>query len=387
MMRLLYGDCLKVLPSLPENSVDSIVTDPPYGISFMNKKWDYNMPSVEIWEECLRVLKPGGHLLCFASTRTFHRMVVNIEDAGFDIRDSIAWMHGQGFPKSLNIGKSIDKMAGAKRKVVGKDPNYHSEGKRAGSGKGLFGEAGKMLNKEGHAGMITEPATDDAKKWDGWGTALKPAMELIAVARKPFKGTVAKNVLEHGTGGMNIDACRIGDDEIQVNRLEEWSGFGQKERPAYTPTTAKGRYPANVILDEEAGAVLDEQSGDSAAAIRYGRRAGKATGVYGEYSGQEIARKEIGDSGGASRFFYCAKANKKERGEGNNHPTVKPLKLMEYLCRLVTPKNGTILDPFMGSGSTGKAAYNEGFDFIGIEMDGDYMEIAENRLEKPREEK
>ena len=290
MMRLLYGDCLKVFPTLPENSVDSIVTDPPYGISFMNKKWDYNMPSVEIWEECLRVLKPGGHLLCFASTRTFHRMVVNIEDAGFDIRDSIAWMHGQGFPKSRNLG-------------------------------------------------------------EGRGTALKPAMELIAVARKPFKGSCTNNVEEWGTGGLNFDACRIGNDEIQINRLEEWSGFGQKERPDYTPTTVKGRFPANVILDEEAGEVLD------------------------------------GQNDGASRFFYCPKVNKKERGEGNNHPTVKPLKLMEYLCRLVTPKNGTVLDPFMGSGSTGKAAYNEAFDFIGIEMDGDYMEIAENRLEKLREKK
>ena len=290
MMRLLYGDCLKVLPSLPENSVDSIVTDPPYGISFMNKKWDYNVPSVEIWEECLRVLKPGGHLLCFASTRTFHRMTVNIEDAGFDIRDSIAWMHGQGFPKSRNLG-------------------------------------------------------------EGRGTALKPAMELIAVARKPFKGSCTNNVEEWGTGGLNIDACRIGDDEIQVNRLEEWSGFGQKERPDYTPTTVKGRFPANVILDEEAGEVLD------------------------------------GQSDGASRFFYCPKVNKRERGDNNNHPTVKPLKLMEHLCRLVTPKNGTVLDPFMGSGTTGKAAYNEEFDFIGVEMDGGYMEIAENRLDKPREEK
>ena len=323
MMRLLYGDCLKVLPSLPENSVDSIVTDPPYGISFMNKKWDYSMPSVEIWEECLRVLKPGGHLLCFASTRTFHRMVVNIEDAGFDIRDSIAWMHGQGFPKSRNLG-------------------------------------------------------------EGRGTALKPAMELIAVARKPFKGSCTNNVEEWGTGGLNIDVCRIGNDEIQINRLEEWSGFGQKERPDYTPTTVKGRYPANVILDEEAGEVLDEQTGDLGNNFRRSKANGSSS-IWG--SGKASPTTSPSDSGGASRFFYCAKANKKERGEGNNHPTVKPLKLMEYLCRLVTPKNGTILDPFMGSGSTGKAAYNEAFDFIGIEMDGGYMEIAENRLEKPREEK
>jgi len=329
MMRLLYGDCLKVFPTLPENSVDSIVTDPPYGISFMNKKWDYNMPSVEIWEECLRVLKPGGHLLCFASTRTFHRMVVNIEDAGFDIRDSIAWMHGQGFPKSRNLG-------------------------------------------------------------EGRGTALKPAMELIAVARKPFKGSCTNNVEEWGTGGLNIDACRIGDDEIQINRLEEWSGFGQKERPDYTPTTVKGRYPANVILDEEAGAVLDEQSGTgSSPKVSRAKTSGTDFGLINDdgWEPPGCTIQGYGDTGGASRFFYCAKANKKERGEGNNHPTVKPLKLMEYLCRLVTPKNGTVLDPFLGSGTTGKAAYNEAFDFIGIEMEGDYMEIAENRLEKPREEK
>jgi len=299
MIKLLHGDCLKVLRTLADNSVDSIVTDPPYGLSFMNKKWDYDVPSVEVWKECLRVLKPGGHLLCFAGTRTQHRMCVNIEDAGFAVRDLIAWVYGTGFPKNRKL-----------------------------------------------------PA--------GWGTALKPAMELITLARKPFKGAVAPNVLEHGTGGINIDACRIHSGPSSGGSISGATALGQSSgwNAHVNRTTqidrsmSKGRFPANVIFDEEAASVLDEQRD------------------------------------GSSRFFYCAKASKRDRTENNtvenSHPTVKPTKLMQYLCKLATPEGGTVLDPFAGSGSTGKAARLEGFNAILVEVEEEYIKIAEERLGERR---
>ena len=304
---------------MEDNSVDSIVTDPPYGLSFMGRKWDYDVPSVDIWVECLRVLKPGGHLLAFAGTRTQHRMAVNIEDAGFEIRDMIAWVYGSGFPKSQNVGKAIDKAAGAERKVVGT-----ASGARNGNGKnndyGAYGSAADGTFE------VTAPATPEAQQWDGWGTALKPALEPVTVARKPFKGTVANNVLEHGTGAINIDECRVGN--------------------------SNGRWPANLIHD-------------------------------GSEEVTELFPQAKGFSGSAARFFYCAKANKKDREDGNSHPTVKPTDLMAYLCRLVTPPEGIVLDPFMGSGSTGKAAMREGFSFIGIERDPEYYAIAEGRVVTP----
>lgn len=292
------GNCLEVLKGIPDNSVDSIVTDPPYGLSFMGKKWDYDVPEQAIWEECLRVLKPGGHMLAFAGTRTQHRMAVRIEDAGFEIRDMIAWVYGSGFPKSMDVSKAIDKM----------------------------------------------DAADAARQWEGWGTALKPALEPITVARKPFKGTVASNVLEWGAGAINIDGCRVATNEILGRPQAEQIFFSGLKNNGYNDNSDKrgGRWPANLIHDGS-----DEPT---------------------EFLGA------------AARFFYCAKASKKDRGEGNNHPTVKPTDLMAYLCRLVTQPDGVVLDPFMGSGSTGKAAVREGFNFIGIEMDSEYLSIAEARI-------
>jgi site-specific DNA-methyltransferase (adenine-specific) len=310
----------------------------------MGKRWDYDVPSVEVWAECLRVLKSGGHLLAFAGTRTQHRMAVRIEDAGFEIRDMIAWVYGSGFPKSLDVSKAIDKAAGADREVIRTPMTAHST-----AGKGSSNELderpwmtkARELGYHEHAGNT--PATPEAKQWEGWGTALKPALEPITVARKPLIGTVAENVLQHGTGAINVDGCRVGK-----------------------------RWPANFIHD-----------------------------------GSEEATDLLGDS---ARFFYCAKASKADRDKGcegleerkagamsgietregkptnhpmrtNFHPTVKPTDLMRYLCRLVTPPNGIVLDPFMGSGSTGKAAMLEGFAFVGIEREAEYVEIAKARIE------
>jgi len=331
--QLHHGDCLEVLRSMPDCSVDSIVTDPPYGLSFMGKKWDYDVPSVDVWVECLRVLKPGGHLLAFAGTRTQHRMAVRIEDAGFEIRDMIAWVYGSGFPKSLDVSKAIDKTAGAEREVVGK------------------GISGKTAIWQEQGGMgdfnITAPATPEAKQWEGWGTALKPALEPITVARKPLVGTVAENVMQHGTGAINVDGGRVGtEDDLSGGTYGGVFGSGSRN-PDGTLCKAigsgdKGRWPANFIHD-----------------------------------GSEEATDLLKDS---ARFFYCAKASKADRGE-NHHPTVKPTDLMRYLCRLVTPPNGIVLDPFNGSGSTGCAAVLEGFQYIGIEREAEYIAISEKRIE------
>jgi DNA modification methylase len=460
------GNNLDILPTLPDNSVDSIVTDPPYELGFMGKKWDnsgiaYN---VELWKECLRVLKPGGHLLSFGGTRTWHRVAVAIEDAGFEVRDSIAWMYGSGFPKSLDVSKAIDKGTGENRQrqlrftewmrqsglaqkdcakileLIAKNSesaaamaqHYYTDktqpaiptadifdilkphlpqvpeeierlvaertgiewtayknrevvgSKTAGMGTGkTFG----MLQSEGNnAGAkkevdITAPSTPEAKQWEGWGTALKPAFEPIVVARKPLIGTVAENVLTYGTGALNIDGSRIGFRSDNDRKNAEWGskgsadGWGMKAGAEVKETNDAGRWPANVILDEYSAELLDEQSD-------------------------------------ASRFFYVAKASKRDRNEGlddlepqrhsdrekddgvggdnprnrtnqarqNFHPTVKPTELMKYLIKLVTPPNGTVLDPFTGSGSTGKAALLEGCSFIGIEMTEDYIPIIEGRL-------
>ena len=345
---LRHGDCLQVLATLPDACVDAIVTDPPYGLAFMGKRWDYDVPSIEIWAECLRVLKPGGHLLAFAGTRTQHRMAVRIEDAGFEIRDMIAWVYGSGFPKSLDISKAIDKTAGAEREVVGTklgQPGYSAKSADEGNcyGDGLSNGEAKCL--------ITAPATPEAQQWAGWGTALKPALEPITMARKPLsEGTVAANVLAHGTGGLNVDGCRVGTSKqvpASVSRKAHANCYmgGWKEK-GETPGVGGhdpnlGRWPANLIHD-----------------------------------GSEEPCALLGD---AARFFYTPKASTAER-QGVTHPTVKPLDLMAYLCRLITPPNGTILDPFMGSGTTIKAAMSEGFKAIGIERDPDYFAMAQQRL-------
>jgi DNA modification methylase len=458
MIDLRHGDCLKVLRGMEADSVDAVVTDPPYGLSFMGKGWDYEVPTEDVWRECLRVLKPGGHLLAFAGTRTQHRMAVRIEDAGFEIRDMIAWVYGSGFPKSMDVSKAIDKMDAAEEQRARRfrfTEWVRSTGIIAAQIDVLTGtrmgghylspasqpaimtrehlEACRMFlgdipewverdcdirsvesrnmaarNVVGHKEMrdtseiriactasangsdsaarrsvaITTPATDAARQWDGWGTALKPALEPITVARKPLVGTVAANVLRHGTGGINVDGCR-------VNPGEPVPGGGGGERSGRScgilgaPTTGNlsephtsGRWPANLIHD----------------------------------GSDEV----VGLTGDAARFFYCAKASKADRDEGldagshraagvgderpsgsseerrgknavqpraNIHPTVKPTALMRYLCRLVTPPNGIVLDPFMGSGSTGKAAILEGFRFLGIEREADYIEIARARID------
>ena len=330
------GDCLNVLKTFDDNSIDSIVTDPPYGLSFMGKRWDYDVPSVAVWCECLRVLKHGGHLLSFAGSRTYHRMAVNIEDAGFEIRDQIMWVYGSGFPKSLNIGKAVDKKLGNKRIDLGTNPN-------------------QRLNTPEHdiyeTGIRGKKAriTKGDSEWEGWGTALKPAHEPIVMARKPLsEKTIAKNVLKWGTGGINIDGCRV-RSEIIKNEPPSYRGkSGEFVNQHQNFTKGKleynrGRFPANFIHDGS-----DE-----------------VVGLFPKQSG---------------RFFYCPKANKKEKGEGNNHPTVKPLALMRYLCRLVTPASGVILDPFMGSGTTGLASKAEGFGFVGIEREADYVKIAKERM-------
>jgi site-specific DNA-methyltransferase (adenine-specific) len=411
-----HGDCLEILRGMPDASVDSIVTDPPYGLSFMGKRWDYDVPSEEIWRECLRVLKPGGHLLAFAGTRTQHRMAVRIEDAGFEIRDMIAWVYGSGFPKSLDVSKAIDKSAGAEREVVGPNRFAHLNGKENAN---CYGEASRPDE--------TAPATAAARQWSGWGTALKPALEPITVARKPFPGTVAANLLQHGTGAVNIDACRVDADgcyhsghanptKVLNGDVYNWSK-GRKD--IRRPPHKVGRWPANFIhdgSDEAVGLFPSPHGAGAARSSNEGTHKGFHDGVT-NFQGAPAMR--FGDSGSAARFFYCAKASKADRDEGivkakmrctslvenapniseqlanqqldacaqlgsdpraNNHPTVKPTALMRYLCRLVTPPGGTVLDPFMGSGSTGKAAVLEGLNFIGIEREAEYVEIAKARI-------
>jgi DNA modification methylase len=371
MIDLRLGDCLDVLRTMPDESVDAIVTDPPYGLAFMGKRWDYDVPSVEIWQECLRVLKPGGHLLAFAGTRTQHRMCVRIEDAGFEIRDMIAWVYGSGFPKSHDVSKAIDKAAGAEREVVA------TVKKTPSAGGANTNEGWVRPWAEGRNTMdITAPATDAARQWQGWGTALKPALEPITVARKPLVGTVADNVMRYGTGAINVDGCRVATDELK-GKVYNNNNTGWKctSAPSTVHGNETGRWPANLIHD----------------------------------GSDEVTELFPGDEG---RFYYCAKASKRDRDEGldlpeatpgektgrtdgsaginpyagsraptrNVHPTVKPTDLMRYLCRLVTQPGGVVLDPFMGSGSTGKAAVLEGFRFVGIEREERYLDIARARI-------
>ena len=333
-MQLINSDCIQAMKEMADNSVDSIVTDPPYELGFMGKSWDSSgiAFNVEVWQQALRVLKPGGHLIAFSGSRTYHRMAVAIEDAGFEIRDQIMWVYGSGFPKSMDISKALDKSAGAEREVIGEKIT----GRALGGSNWKDGDAGGMETVS-----ITAPATESAKQWQGWGTALKPAHEPMVLARKPVIGTIANNVLNFDVGGLNIDASRV----------------------------EGGRWPANFIHD----------------------------GLETEWA----------------KFFYCAKTSKRDRNEGldgfeevrvhdgraegkvggnnprnrtnaaklNHHPTVKPTSLMQYLVRLVTPPKGIVLDPFMGSGSTGKACTYEGFDFIGIDQSDEYVEIARARIE------
>lgn len=405
------GDCLETLKSLPDNSVDSIVTDPPYGFSkepdmaevlrhwlagddyqhkgggFMGKTWDSFVPGPAIWKECLRVLKPGGHLLSFFGTRTQDMGTLAIRLAGFEIRDSIAWVYGSGFPKSMDVSKAIDKAAGAEREVLGVvDPRGSFDGRERSSpaiNTGWRDAEGRGDVRDLSKKAITAPATDAARQWQGWGTALKPALEPITVARKPFKGTVAANVVAHGTGALNIDGCRValnGDYKCKANGRPSQTGLGDNydAAKANQPDTV-GRWPANLIHDgsDEVVGLFPANAGASAP-VKGSELSAPVKNAYGEYG--RVPGAFHADKGSAARFFYAAKASKKDRGEGNVHPTVKPTDLMAYLCRMVTPPGGVVLDPFMGSGSTGKAAMREGFQFIGCELSPEYLEIARARI-------
>jgi len=369
---LYNGDCFEVMQGLPDNSVDLVLTDPPYGLAFMGKKWDYDVPRVDIWAEALRVLKPGGHVLAFAGTRTQHRMACNIEDAGFEIRDMLAWVYGSGFPKSLDVSKAIDKAAGIWRGKAG-DVTSHN-GSMSG---GIM------------CAPITSPATDAAREWAGYGTALKPALEPITMARKPIIGTVAGNVMQYGTGALNIDACRVGTDD----NLNGGAYSGGKKDLSLASSYATGvnagtfkqhtgRWPANLLHDgsDEVLALFPMTGGGTYAKQTRKRKGFMLSGS--EDNVQEAnAPDNYGDSGSAARFFYCAKASKRERDEANTHPTVKPIALMEYLVQLASHPGAVVLDPFMGSGTTGIACRNLGREFIGIERDADYFEIAKRRIE------
>lgn len=477
---LIPGDCRDALAHLSDNSIDAVVTDPPYGLSkepdmaevlrhwlngddyehpgsgFMGKTWDSFVPGPAVWREVHRVLKPGGHCLAFAGTRTFDMMGLSLRLAGFEIRDTLSWLYGQGFPKSLDVSKAIDKAAGAEREVAG-ERTYADGHVQRSNGSDLG-----VMNDDGWAGgtaprMDSVPATPEAQQWDGWGTALKPAWEPIIVARKPFSGTVAANVLEYGTGALNIDGCRIGTGDALVRPAVarrdnavygSGLGVGVQSEPA-------GRWPANVVLGHSEDCVevgertvratsLSRSSvgvGSGGKSRVYGQAPSVITTGYGDADGTETVpawecvegcpvglldgqvgpltsgppavRREsgadrsgntgaaygaesrpagsrmvgYGDTGGASRFFYQAKANRSERqfgmpeGERNDHPTVKPWAVMEWLVRLVTPPGGVVLDPFCGSGTTGIAAMREGFHFVGCERDEDYAaRIARPRL-------
>lgn len=358
---MIDADCLIALDEEPDNAFDSCVTDPPYGLSFMGRAWDHGVPGVPFWAEHLRVLKPGAYLLAFGGTRTFHRLTCAIEDAGFEIRDCIMWVYGSGFPKSLDVGKAFDKAAGAMREVVG--VKTYADGTIAHNGENRHEGYVRpfMENPEWQGTKITAPASDLAKQWDGWGTALKPAWEPIIVARKPLVGTVAANVQAYGTGAINIDACRVPGTD---NTTKAWRGAGDRDREQYrTGTSGKpvptdvGRFPANLIHD---GSEEVEAEFAKAGERKTGKGGGGNMGFHGGANGDADPDRGFGDTGSASRFFYCAKASKADRGEGNNHPTVKPNALMRYLTRLVTPPGGIVLDGFCGSGSTLKAARDVG---------------------------
>lgn len=408
-----HGDNRDVLRGLADNSVDSFVTDPPYALvsivkrfgaadaaackvpeggsgayaraskGFMGKQWDTGdtVHAVEFWQEVYRVLKPGGHVAAFNGTRTQHRMVCAIEDAGFEIRDMLAWLYGTGFPKSHDVSKGIDKAAGAVREVVGQDKNYGKS--TVADGKTTYGD---------YAGSwdITAPATPAAREWEGWGTALKPALEPICLARKPLsEKTVAANVLEHGTGAINIDGCRVpssvADQAYMMDRVGGFNntrsiggdgilGGGETiDRTAFDPT--KGRWPANVITDGSEEVVGMFPNGAKQAGSP--KKTTHKDGMFGIGTPGRIYKE---DNNSAARFFYSAKANKKDRAE-SKHPTVKPVSLMRWLVRLVTPPGGTLVDPFAGSGTTGEAAYMEGFNAILIEREDEYVADIERRLE------
>lgn len=378
---LYHGDCLDVLAELPDASVDSVVTDPPYGLDFMGKHWDTGAVAFDtaIWGHCLRVLKPGGHLLAFGGTRTWHRLACAVEDGGFEIRDNIAWLYGSGFPKSLDVSKAIDKDAGIWRGRAGEATT----------------ENGSMSGTNYERTPKGDPVTDDAKRWAGWGTALKPAFEPVVVGRKPLTGTVAGNVLAHGVGALNIDGCRVQTtDDLNGGGYSGgtpktmFSGLGRLQPDQFTQPA--GRWPSNVVIDGHAAAEIDRQSGITKGQVGMKANTAVQFGV-GHQRDKQSFTHGVTDEGGASRFFptfrYCAKAAQDERPTANGiaHPTVKPLDLMRWLVRLVTPPGGTVLEPFAGSGTTAEACIHEHTNCIAIEREADYLPLIVARLSKPME--
>jgi site-specific DNA-methyltransferase (adenine-specific) len=504
-MKVINGNNIDILKQYPDNYFDAIVTDPPYGLGkepnaealmkdwiekgyheitgtgFMGKEWDAFIPQPIFWKEVFRVLKHGGHVLSFFGTRTYDWGVMSMRFAGFEVRDCIQWLYGSGFPKSHNISKAIDKMYGAEREVIGKSDYTMPKADNSMSENSYGISGGKLANgntAERITAEITAPSTEQAKEWDGWGSALKPANEPIVLARKPLeKGlTIAENVLKWGTGAINIDGCRVSlndkeNYENNCNRTNVKSHWGNSNSFSVVEANSQGRFPANIILthhedcecigtknskgmfgdgtsDNIGGGftdangeetvedwncvddcpikILDEQSGESKSQ-KSERGNIIDNNVFGKFKPQENTLRGHSDKGGASRFFYVAKASKSERNKGldgfdektsgslnfrnpsssgrsedapsvenmggiskpktNFHPTVKPIKLMQYLVRLITPPNGIVLDPFCGSGTTGVACKLEGFQFVGLEQDAEYSKIAQARIDNYVEEK
>jgi DNA modification methylase len=422
---LLAGDCLEILAALPESSVDSVVCDPPYGLQFMGREWDklwrngteadvsyvertkgeltsrarklpdYSASKPEQMQEfheawarlVLRVLRPGGHLVAFSGTRTYHRMACAIEDAGFEIRDQIGWAYGSGFPKSHDVSKGIDRAAGAEREkiVTGKAVKRMIPGADQNSDGSWIKDNGRVYEPS-----IEIPATEEARQWQGWGTALKPAWEPICLARKPLIGTVAQNCLTHGVGALNIDGCRIEAPDAKEHFSEiagsryvgtTYNGGKSSEaEPRLTSATSAGRWPANICHDgseEVVGAFPDVHGAGAACGDKWPRA--ENVNVYGK-ANDGMTGARFGDSGSAARFFYTAKADAEDR-LGSKHPTVKPLDLMQWLVRLVTPKGGTVLDPFSGTGTTGEAAWREGMRAILIEREPEYQADIARRMD------
>lgn len=418
-MKIIQGDCLEVMKTMEENSIDFIVTDPPYGLHFMGKNWDGRVPAIEIWAEALRVCKPGAMLAAFGGSRTHHHLMLAIEGAGWEIRDCIMWIYGSGFPKSLDVSKALDKSKGLEREIIGKVKKLASS---ASCHKGYerpwaYDEHGNPKTEMN----ITKPSCKLAKTFDGYGTALKPAYEPIIMAMKPIDGTFAQNAEKWGVAGINVNECRI-EAQDQDKLAKNWDrstitdmrsgnyGNGIASGIELSTKAPNGRWPANIIFDEEAGALLDEMTGVlKSGSIEPHHKFKKEANCYGTYQ-PRTGINQKGDSGGASRFFYCAKASSKERNAGlegmpdipsscnlrqsgglpkpskeftvkNFHPTVKPIALMKYILKLLAPPGNPIcLDPFCGSGSTLVAAQEVGIECIGIEKQEEYCEIAENRL-------
>jgi site-specific DNA-methyltransferase (adenine-specific) len=407
---LICGNNLELLARMPDCSVHAVVTDPPYGFGFMGKDWDKALPDPRTWSECLRVLRPGGHLVAFGAPRMYHRLTCQIEDVGFEVRDQLLWVFGSGFPKSLDVSKAIDAAAGTTREVVGRYYKPRSE-------PGYSGGYVRPASVD-----ITAPATPESAKWAGWGTALKPAYEPIVLARKPLDGTVVQTVQRWGTGALNIDGCRVKTDDVEDRSHPPRApnailGGGKGTNLNASEHNPAGRWPANLILDEAAGAMLDAQSGTATSSGHVRRNTGTTSVARGKHKTHTVGG--LDDAGGASRFFYCPKASRSEReaglehlpprvvdpsrdpeaaardnprtgagragdGRRNNHPTVKPIELMRWLVRLVTPPGGIVLEPFAGSGSTLVACALEEVNAIGMEIDPEYIEIARARVAHAR---